>query len=196
MPRTQAERRATTRAALLDATVSCLADLGYGGTTTTEIVKRAGVSRGAQVHHFPTKDVLVISAVEHLFDRRLEEYAKAFALVPDGQRDAATAIDLLWPMFDGPSFIAWLELVVAGRTNPALHAELQAVTARFDQHVAELFMDLFPGAPAEPLTDTIVRFAFTVLDGLALQRMAGVGERTPDILGLLKALGSAVLPTT
>ena len=114
--RTQAERRAETRGRLLDATLECLAELGYTGTTTTEVVRRAGLSRGAQVHHFPTKAELVVAAVEHLFHRRHEEFRQAFA---ERERTLDAALDLLWEMFQGPTFDAWLELVVAGRPHLA-----------------------------------------------------------------------------
>src|SRR5205085_9670279 len=77
--RTQAERRAETRGRLLDATLECLAELGYAGTTTTEVVRRAGLSRGAQVHDFPTKAELVVAAVEHLFQRRHDDFRSAIA---------------------------------------------------------------------------------------------------------------------
>src|SRR3954453_5841167 len=71
--RTQAQRSATTRAALLDATIKSLVEVGYANTTTTGIAERAGVSRGAQMHHFPTKADLVASAVEHLAGKRMEQ---------------------------------------------------------------------------------------------------------------------------
>src|SRR5882672_9007518 len=80
--RTQEERSATTRALLLDATLECLTELGYARTTTTEIAERGGVSRGAQLHHFPTKAELVTEAVEHLFERRNEESREPFARLP------------------------------------------------------------------------------------------------------------------
>src|SRR5229473_7754051 len=81
--RTQEERSASTRARLLDATISCLSELGYARTTTTEIAERAGVSRGAQLHHFPTKAELVTTAVEHLFEKRTEEFRRAFESLPE-----------------------------------------------------------------------------------------------------------------
>src|SRR5436190_18849808 len=80
--RTQAERRATTRTALLDATIDCLVEEGYAGTTTTRIVERAGVSRGAQVHHFPTKAELVAEAVRHLAGKRIEEFLQTMPRLP------------------------------------------------------------------------------------------------------------------
>src|SRR5204862_5492808 len=61
--RTQAERSAATQALLLDATIDSLVEVGYANTTTTGIAERAGVSRGAQMHHFPSKGELVAAAV-------------------------------------------------------------------------------------------------------------------------------------
>jgi AcrR family transcriptional regulator len=195
MPRTQAERRATTRAALLDATVACLAERGYAGSTTTEIVRRAGVSRGAQVHHFPTKEGLVIAAIDHLLELRLEEYAKAFAALPDDQRDTGTALELLWTMFTGPTFTAWLELVVASRTDPPLKAELRTVTARFDERVGELFAELYPEQVPDPAAAApIMQFVFAVLEGLAVQHLLDLDD-APTVLDMLKTLGAVYLPT-
>src|ERR1700730_8680540 len=114
--RTQEERSSRMRGRLLDATVDCLARLGYAGTTTTEIAKRARVSRGAQLHHYPRKEDLVIASVEHVFRLRLEEFGKAFANIPPETDRRPIAVELLWSMFQGPIFHAWLELVVASRT--------------------------------------------------------------------------------
>src|ERR1700735_5744766 len=95
----QAERSAETRRRLLDATVACLFERGYAGTTTTEIATRAGVSRGAQVHHFPRKDELVVSALEYVFELRLSELSAAIAERPSGSREhrLAIMIDTIWP---------------------------------------------------------------------------------------------------
>src|SRR3974377_1942992 len=73
MARLQEERSADTRRRLLDATVVCLFQLGVTGTKTTEKAERAGVSRGAQLHHFPRKFELVATAVRHLFELRLAD---------------------------------------------------------------------------------------------------------------------------
>src|SRR5580700_10650527 len=82
--RTQGERSAAMRERLLDAAIDCLYELGYSGTTTIEVAARAGVSRGAQLHHFPTKEHLVTLAVRHVLAKRLEEFRTAFAALPDG----------------------------------------------------------------------------------------------------------------
>lgn len=187
MTRTQAERSAATQARLLDATVECLADAGWARTSTTEVVRRAGVSRGAQVHHFPTKDDLVVAAIEHLFARRTEEFRDAFAELPPDERTAERAIDLLWATVQGPTFRAWLEVVVAARTDPRLWAALEPVEHRFHEDVERTFLELFPGAPT-----IAVRFAFTVLDGLAVEQLGCTRHDAGEMLGVLKYLATTI----
>src|SRR5262245_26573737 len=167
--RTQAERRAATRAQLLDATIDCLFRLGYTRTTTTEIAEAAGVSRGAQLHHFPTKAELVTTAVTYLFERRRAEFTAAIARLPEGPGRVGAAIDLLWSMVSGPTFYAWLELAVAARTDPELAASVATMTQRFTQEIAESFRQLFPPPPdAGPLYAVAPRFVFALMDGHAV----------------------------
>ena len=188
--RTQEERTAATRGRLLDATIECLFELGYSGTTTIEIARRAGVSRGAQLHHFPTKAELVTTAVEHLFMRRNEEFRVAFAKLPRGADRVAAAIDLLWSMVCGPTFYAWLELMVAARTDPELRQTVSAIADRFAGTVQETFRDLFAAAAVPgPFFDVAPIFAFTLLEGLALDRIALPDDQPRQrILELLKVL--------
>src|SRR3954462_5300880 len=108
------------RQRLMEATVDCLVELGWAGTTTTVVAERAGVSRGAQLHHFPTKQELLVAAVQHLFDRRRDQVRKAFADIPPGVDRIDAAIDLLWSTFGYDGFPAWLELEVAARTDDDL----------------------------------------------------------------------------
>ena len=70
----QAERRRITRGKLLDATIDSLVDLGYARTTTVEVGERTGLSRGTQLHHFPSKADLLVAAIEHLAEERSKEF--------------------------------------------------------------------------------------------------------------------------
>jgi AcrR family transcriptional regulator len=194
--RTQAERSASTRTRLLEATLRCLDELGYARTSTPEIARRAGVSRGAQLHHFPTKAELVTSAVEHLFRRRHEEFLAAFAAVPPGEDPLAAAIDILWGMVSGPSFHAWVEIAVAARTDPELHAHVAQLTRRFADMVDETFRRLFAGgAPDDPFYAAAPAFAFALLDGLAMQRLVlGDDRAAAPVLAALKSVARLTLP--
>ena len=183
------ERSLATRTALLDAAIDCLVERGYAATTTIETARRAGVSRGAQLHHFPTKAQLLAMAVEHLFDRRRAEFLDAFeAIDPQADRLDA-ALDLLWSMFEGPVFIAWTELWVAARTDPELAATVLAVERRFTEETRTTFGELFPDetGPGTLLDDIGRDFAFALMGGVALQRLFPHGERpASDYVDALK----------
>ncbi len=179
--RTQAERSAATRRLLLDATIECLVEQGYAGTSTTSIAERAGVSRGAQVHHFPSKAELVAEAVEHLADRRLDELGRAAATLPAGAERPRAALDLLWSMHSGPLFDAAAELWVAARTDAAMRERLIPVEARLSASILELSRGLF-GSPAADRAwfPTAIRLALNSMIGLGMTRewsSAREGER-------------------
>jgi AcrR family transcriptional regulator len=182
---------------LLDATIDCLVELGWSGTSTTEVVRRAGVSRGAQVHHYPSKEDLVLAAIEHLLARRHEEYRIAFEQFPADRRTPAEGFELLWSQCFGPSFDAWLELAVAARRSPALHARFVEVERRFADATIALFQDLFPDDFGDREFATVaMRLTFSVLDGLAIGRIAGVPEPELDaVRAAFNVLTSSVLPS-
>jgi AcrR family transcriptional regulator len=191
--RSNEERTATMRARLLDATVACLADRGYARTTTTEIARRARVSRGAELHHFPTKAELVTTAVEHLFEQRHTEFRAAFARLPAGANRAASAIDILWSIINGPTFYAWLEMVVAARTDAKLRKVVTAISTRFMQTIYLSFRELFPDAEAQG--DIVPGFAFSTLQGLALDLMVMPdAPHIRQVIDRLKLLGTLVVP--
>lgn len=124
--RTQQERSAAMRRRLLDATVDCLVRYGYAGTTTTRVTELAGVTRGAQVHHFPTRADLVAAAVRHLATRRAE---LAFEKIDEVRRAADpidAGLDLMWEIHQGPVQYATIEMWVAARTDPELREHLTA----------------------------------------------------------------------
>jgi AcrR family transcriptional regulator len=194
--RTQEERSSAMRARLLDATVECLLELGYGGTTTVEIVRRAGVSRGAQLHHFPTKAELVITAVEYLAERRQREFMQAFAKLPPGTDRASAAIDLLWSILSGPTFYAWLELAVAARTDAGLRESVAAATRRVMQMVHDTFRAIFPQPPGVELVDDPTKFVFALMTGMAVEKMLNPADPAlQQNLDALKALARLVQAT-
>jgi len=193
--RSQEERREETQGAVLDATVECLAELGYSGTTTTRIARRARVSRGALLHYYSSKIKLLTSAVEHIFQRRNEEFRAAFAALPAEVDRRAAAVDLLWGMFSSSTFYAWLELVVAARSDRKLLREVSRITTQFAENVRATYRELFPeaGAPDEH-RDLVPSFTFAFLQGLALDRIAMEDEqRLSELLAMLKDLAALVL---
>jgi AcrR family transcriptional regulator len=191
--RTQEERSTRMRARLLDATVDCLDRLGYAGTTTTEIAKRAKVSRGAQLHHYPRKEDLVIASVEYVFRLRLEEFGRAFASIPAETDRRPIAVDLLWSVFQGPIFHAWLELVVASRTDKNLREALRAMNERFQNDLRVYFKEIFGPSPLTTDFELIPAFIFALMDGMAMRLLVGNDVENQRILTLLKRYATLFL---
>lgn len=149
--RTQEERREQTRGAILDATVSSLIENGYSGTTTSEVQKRAGVSRGALLHHFPNKADLLACAVRHLSQLRGLELNDKASRLPEGSARVDAVIDLLWESFNGPLFQVAMELRNAARTDPELREVIAGVELELRQRILNqsrrLFGDPVASAP-------------------------------------------------
>ncbi len=189
-------------AKLLDATAASLAESGYARTSTTEICRRAGVSRGAMLHHFPSKAVLVAAACQHIFEARADEFRSAMAQVPAGENRLDAAIDVLWELFRGDTFAAWYELIMAGRTDPDLHPHVALVAGRLSETVRQTWTELFV-LPPDASPQVVEQFAaapilmFAVLDGLALARMTGAPGTEVDaerVLALVKAAAEPLGP--
>lgn len=136
--RTQAERSATTQRRLLDATVACLVELGYGGTTTSAVSQRAGVSRGAQLHHYGSRQLLMGAAVQHLAARRLEWVQENAAKLPQDASRPRRTLELLAEALSGPLYAATLELYVAARVDHALHEALVPVERQVTKELRRL----------------------------------------------------------
>jgi AcrR family transcriptional regulator len=81
--RTQAERRAATRAALIAAARALFAERGYAAVGTEQIVRRAGVTRGALYHHFPAKPDLFRAVYERVEEELMARIVTEVPLVGD-----------------------------------------------------------------------------------------------------------------
>jgi AcrR family transcriptional regulator len=82
--RKNAERSAATRKQILEATVQCLDASGYGAVTNIRVADLAGVSRGAMMHHFPTRQALIIATVEYAYETLNQYRAIEAAKSPPG----------------------------------------------------------------------------------------------------------------
>jgi AcrR family transcriptional regulator len=153
---------------LLDATIECLVELGFEHTSTPEICRRAGVSRGAQLHHYPTKVELLVAAVEHLCDRRHAEFQQLVAAGTTRSERLDAAFDGLWKLYSGPTLSAWIELAVAARTDAVLKEHMGRVSRRLEDEAEITLRKLF-GIADEVPAKASVRLVLSLLDGLAFR---------------------------
>jgi len=166
--RSQAERSAATRDALLDATIACLVEDGYANTTTSRVAERAGVSRGAHLHHFQTRHALVAAAMERLAERRGAELLAAAERLPEGRERLEQGLDLLWASYANPLFQAALDLWSHARTDADLRERLVPVERRLDRQTLEITRQLFPAIAEQPDFDRLIELAVSTIRGLAL----------------------------
>lgn len=171
--RTQAERRTETRRKLLDAAIDCLVEYGYGGLTTAKVVERAGVTRGAQAHHFQTKAGLVIAAIRHLALIRAEQAFDRLGRVMTAEDPLGDALDLLWDVHNGPMFIATTELWLAARTDPELRKQITLVELASADGLGA-FVRRFP--VTEQLRHELENFLYTAMDTVRGLMLAGFAE--------------------
>jgi AcrR family transcriptional regulator len=182
--RTQEERSSATRTRLLEAAVDALIEHGIAGASLPEICRRAGVSRGAQLHHFPTRAELLAAAVEHLFDLRHAAFRARMAASPP--QDVDEALAELWSIYTSGPLYAWLELVNAARTDAELRRHVVAVDARFEDEATVTMSSLF-GLEADAAR-TAARLVTSLLDGLATHRILAPDDRVArDVLTLFAA---------
>lgn len=142
----QAQKSAMTRDRILEAAIDCFVELGYTNVTTAKVASAAGVSRGAMLHHFPSKTELIQAAVEFLHDKVLEDYTLHIANIPKslkGIKRRRAGLDAYWEHLSGNLSIVYHELCVAGRTDPELKVILDNSQQLFDKHIRESNAVLF-----------------------------------------------------
>jgi AcrR family transcriptional regulator len=184
VPTAQQERSRATQQRLLDATVDCLIEYGWARTTTTLIADRAGVSRGAQLHHYPTKTALVLAAIGHLSQRRAADLtAEAAALRTESPADrVGHVVDMLAAAFTGPLFVAALELWVAARTDPELRAALVPLEARIGREMHRVAVSLLDADESRPGVRQAVQATLDLLRGLGVANLLTDDTRRREAL--------------
>ena len=179
----QEERSATTQRRILDAAFEALFEVGFAGTTTSEVCRRAGVSRGTLLHHYPSTSELLTAAAEDIFMRRLEAYRAAFDAMPKGRARGGEAVRLLWTILSGPTYYAWLEILVASRTDELLRQGVQRVMQTFGAAVDESYAAMFPPPPDAAFDTSLVpAIVFPLLNGLAVDRIHADAGRVDEIV--------------
>ncbi|RMI35335.1 TetR/AcrR family transcriptional regulator [Nocardia stercoris] len=126
------------RRRLVAATVTSLVDYGYAGTTTLRVQELAGASRGALLHHFPSKPDLFVAAVASVAEQQ-GEYLRSVQERPAPAGDRVRfAVSVLHEVMSGPLFLAGLELWMAARTDAALRAVLEPYEREVGRQLREI----------------------------------------------------------
>ncbi|MEO6700329.1 MAG: TetR/AcrR family transcriptional regulator [Jatrophihabitantaceae bacterium] len=167
----QQARAVATRRRLLEATLRVLFDRGYADTTTTAVCEQAGVSRGAQLHHFPSKAELVRASIEYLAIRRADEIRAEAAAIPAGGDRIAAALELLERSFTGRLFVVALEVWVAARTDPELRDALAPLESRIGRELFGLTVDVLAVDGSDPQVRQAVQLTLDLMRGFGVSAL-------------------------
>ena len=168
-PTQQALKSAQTRARLIDATIRCLVKYGYSDTTTPKVAAEAGLSRGAMLHHFENGGALMQATIAELLEKRLRAFRRA---VDNPSPDVRTLVRTYWKQLLSPTFVAFLELAIAARTDKNLAKILEPAQTEFRERWYELAVQLFPQWQQDRKKfDLALALTQNTVEGMAINRL-------------------------
>ena len=193
--RTQAERSADTQARLVDATIGCLVDHGYAGTTTSAVCRRAGVSHGSLLHHYGTRERLLGAALEVVHARLRRQVVSRLEQLPEGPTRVEAIVDLMWSAFGSREYKAVLELWLAAANHPEVSWAVWPEARAFDASSEPLAERLFPEAASRvPEFTVYVSLIFQLMQGMGLARATLPTHPAADEMrGRVRALLTRIL---
>ncbi|TXG91900.1 TetR/AcrR family transcriptional regulator [Rhodococcus rhodnii] len=162
------DRSRATRQALLEATIDALAELGWAATTVGVVAARAGVSRGATQHHFPTREDLIFAALDHMFDARIEEARRDGADLPPGEDRTYAVVQRLFDRCAGPLFKAALQVWTAAASDAELRARILPVEERFGRLTHAAAVEQLRADDSDTATHRLVQATLDLARGLGL----------------------------
>lgn len=175
--RTQAERSAATRALLLDATIDCLVEHGYAGTSTVAVCRRAAVSHGSLLHHFGTRERLLGGALDLLYARLRDPVVAAIEALPRGEARVDALVEAMWSAFGAREFKAVIELWLAATNQPDVGWAVWPGAQAFDDAIQPLAERILPEVAARvPDFPVYVSLLFQALQGMGLTRATFPGR--------------------
>lgn len=167
----QQDRSRATRARLLEAALDCLAELGYHASTVAVVAERAGVSRGAAQHHFPTRDALFTAALDHVTTVRAEELRRELDDLAGAQPSTADVIDMTFSLYSGQLFRAALALWVAAAAEPSLRDQIVPLEARIGREIHKVVVGLLGVDETKPGVRETVQATLDLARGLGLANL-------------------------
>ncbi len=161
------------RARLARAAFEVIAERGHSALRTAAVAERAGVSQGAQVHHFATKDGLTLAAVEYAFARAS---ARTEAVIAEGLAAGDDPIALMLHdfrlYFFSDDFWVSLDITINGSKTPALAEGIREIVPRYRLGVYARWVGILSRSGwAEADAHEIVRMSAALITGMGIRTL-------------------------
>lgn len=165
------DRSRATRQRLLEATIDCLAETGWAAATVAVVAERAGVSRGAAQHHFPTREELITAALEYMFDTRndqAKQEAAALSGLVDGVARTEAVVAGLVESYTSALFKAALQVWTHAAADPVMRERIVPLEARFGRASHRRAVEALGVDDSDPTTHHLVQATLDLARGLGL----------------------------
>ena len=170
--RTQAERSQETRTRILKAAANLIRKRGYARFRTAEVAEEAGLSRGAQLHHFPTKDSLVVATLEYVFEQA-QVLSRRRASAVNRPRDLIEAvIEDAREFFFSEHFKVAIDIVLSTSTDQSVRKQILDISRKARRPVETAWTGALAasGVPSQLASD-IVALTLSLVRGMALRTL-------------------------
>jgi AcrR family transcriptional regulator len=165
----QARKSQATRNQIINAAIRCIVESSYSNTTTMKIAEKAGLSRGAMLHHFPSKKDIVRAVVDYLHEKRLGAFRRSIREIPEDADRVKLAVRSYWQHVNHPLYIAIFELAVAARTDKELRDILHPAQLAFDREWYETAREVFPEWQSDPEAfDLALNLTQQLMEGMSM----------------------------
>jgi AcrR family transcriptional regulator len=179
----QARKSAATRDQIISAAIRCIVESSYSRATTMKIAESAGLSRGATLHHFPSKMDIIRAAVDYLHEKRLQAFRRSIREIPPGADMVHLAVHSYWAHVNHPIYVAFIELSVAARTDPELREILRPAQLAFDHEWYTTAREVFPEWQSDPKAfDLALNLTQQLMEGMAISFFTHARQDNKELL--------------
>ncbi len=179
----QAHKSSNTRDQILEAAIKCIVEMGYANTTTIKIAERAGLSRGATLHHFPSRMGIIRAAVDYLHQKRLRAFRKSVAHIPKDVDHVKMAVEFYWAHVTHPLYVAFFELSVAARYDRELRDILRPAQQAFDDEWYKTAQELYPEWQSDTdAFDLALNLSQHLMEGMAISYLTHARDDKKEVL--------------
>jgi AcrR family transcriptional regulator len=178
------------RARLLEAAVTCLDQQGYGATTTVSVASLAQVSRGAMLHHFPSKADLMLATLAYVLERNAANFQTAASRIEDPWERYAALPDLRLEVGSRPEGVAFMEIMVGARSDDAVRSRFEEFQAQLKGRLLQRQADWAraSGVQVTARDQAVSRTITLAVFGLAIQRQVLPESDVEEVLQVLREL--------
>ena len=148
--RKNVDRSAATRRQILEATIQCLDQWGYGAVTNIKVADAAGVSRGAMMHHFPTRQALIVATVEFAYASQSVFRAAELAKLASGLDRFRRIMDLSFATQRMPEGMALNEIRIGSRSDPEIREAVTPMMSTISEDYVRMIAEVAKEAGLRP----------------------------------------------